>query len=117
MMKTQIGLGVLAIPSVFDVLGMIPGIIVLLAIAVITTWSDYYVGVFKLRHRSVYGIDDAGQKFAGHIGREVLGVAFVLCGFTLISASVDFGSLPMPGQLRHLSLLQNPNTPSASHNM
>lgn len=38
MMKTQIGLGVLSIPLVFDTLGMIPGIIVLLAIAFITTW-------------------------------------------------------------------------------
>lgn len=79
MMKTQIGLGDLAVPSVFDVLGMIPGIIVLLAIAVITTWSDYYVREFKLRHRSVYGIGDAGKKFAGRIGREVLRFTFVLC--------------------------------------
>jgi amino acid permease len=38
MMKTQIGLGVLSIPLVFDTLGMIPGIIILLAIASITTW-------------------------------------------------------------------------------
>ena len=38
MMKTQIGLGVLSIPLVFDTLGMIPGIIVLLGIAIITTW-------------------------------------------------------------------------------
>jgi hypothetical protein len=85
MMKTQIGLGVLAIPSVLDVLGMIPGTIILLAIAAITTWSDYYIGVFKLRHRSVYGIDDAGQKFAGRIGREVLGAAFVLCEFICVA--------------------------------
>jgi len=38
MMKTQIGLGVLSIPLVFDTLGMIPGIIILLGIAIITTW-------------------------------------------------------------------------------
>lgn len=38
MMKTQIGLGVLSIPLVFDTLGMIPGIIILLTIAIITTW-------------------------------------------------------------------------------
>ncbi|KAJ5763948.1 hypothetical protein N7533_002629 [Penicillium manginii] len=39
MMKSQIGLGVLAIPSAFDTLGMVPGIICLLVMAVITTWS------------------------------------------------------------------------------
>ena len=38
MMKTQIGLGVLSIPLVFDTLGMIPGIIILVSIAIITTW-------------------------------------------------------------------------------
>lgn len=79
MMKTQIGLGVLSIPAVFDVLGMIPGIICLLIIAGITTWSDYIVGVFKLRHRAVYGIDDAGQLMFGKIGRSVFGTAFCLC--------------------------------------
>ena len=79
MMKTQIGLGVLSIPAVFNSLGMIPGIICLLAIAIITTWSDYMVGAFKLRHPEVYGIDDVGQLLFGRIGKEVMGVAYVLC--------------------------------------
>lgn len=79
MMKTQIGLGVLSIPAVLDTLGMVPGVIILITIAVITTWSDYIVGVFKLNHRSVYGIDDVGYLLFGRIGREFFGVAFVLC--------------------------------------
>ncbi|KAF2098799.1 hypothetical protein NA57DRAFT_76037 [Rhizodiscina lignyota] len=78
MMKTQIGLGVLSIPAVFDVLGLIPGVICLITIAVITTWSDYMVGIFKLRHREVYSIDDAGGLMFGQIGRIVFGTAFCL---------------------------------------
>ncbi|KAM0424569.1 hypothetical protein ACHAPT_010287 [Fusarium lateritium] len=78
MMKTQIGLGVLSIPAVFDSLGLIPGIIALLAIAVITTWSGYVVGTFKLRHPEVYGIEDAGALMFGRLGREVFGIAFCL---------------------------------------
>ena len=81
MMKTQIGLGVLSIPAVFNSLGMIPGIICLLAIAIITTWSDYMVGAFKLKHPEVYGIDDVGQLLFGRIGKEVMGVAYVLCEY------------------------------------
>ncbi|CRK19004.1 hypothetical protein BN1723_011741 [Verticillium longisporum] len=77
-MKTQIGLGVLSIPAAFDTLGIVPGVLVLCAISAITTWSDYIVGVFKLRHREVYSIDDAGQLMFGRIGREVMGVAFCL---------------------------------------
>lgn len=87
MMKYQIGLGVLSIPQVFDVLGMIPGVICLLAIGGITTWSNYIVGVFKLRHRSVYGIDDAGQMIWGRIGREVLAIGFVLCKDAILFGS------------------------------
>ncbi|KAK5311275.1 hypothetical protein LTR93_011780 [Exophiala xenobiotica] len=78
MMKTQIGLGVLSIPAVFDTLGLIPGVICLLSIAVITTWSDYIVGTFKLRHPAAYGIDDAGWLISGRPRREILGIALFL---------------------------------------
>jgi len=61
MMKTEVGLGVLSIPEAFDTLGMIPGIIILLAIGGITTWSSYVVGQFKLNHPQVYGIPDVGK--------------------------------------------------------
>lgn len=80
MMKTQIGLGVLSIPAAFDTLGLIPGIISLLAIGLITLWSGYMVGAFKVRHPETYGIEDVGQKIFGRAGREVLGLGFALCG-------------------------------------
>ncbi|KAK1584960.1 transmembrane amino acid transporter [Colletotrichum navitas] len=86
MMKTQIGLGVLSIPSIFDTLGMVPGVVLLCVIGGITTWSDFMVGTFKLRHPEVYGIDDAGELMFGWVGREVLGAAFCLL-FTFTSGS------------------------------
>lgn len=81
MMKTQIGLGVLSIPVAFDALGIVPGVIILCVIAAITTWSDYMVGAFKLQHRDVYGIDDAGGLMFGRLGKMIFGCAFVLCEF------------------------------------
>lgn len=81
MMKTQIGMGVLAIPSALDVLGMVPGIICLLIVACITTWSGYIIGTFKLQHREVYSIDDAGQIMFGLPGRIILSAGFCLCMF------------------------------------
>ncbi|CAG8887454.1 unnamed protein product [Penicillium salamii] len=86
MMKSQLGLGVLSIPSAFDKLGIVPGMICLIVIAIITTWSDYMVGVFKLKHRSVYSIDDAGGLMFGPIGREVFGFVFCLCMLSEINA-------------------------------
>lgn len=85
MIKTMMGLGVLSIPSVFDTLGMIPGIICLLAVAAITTWSSIQIQHFKINHPSIYGVDDAGQMIVGRWGREVLYVAFILgTGFPLV---------------------------------
>ncbi|KAG8423486.1 hypothetical protein J3458_000376 [Metarhizium acridum] len=102
MMKTQIGLGVLSIPSVFDTVGLIPGVILLLVIGTVTTWSAYMIGVFKLRHRQVYGIDDAGGLIFGRIGREVFGVAFTLlltfaAAAALIGISVALNALSTHG--------------------
>jgi amino acid permease len=80
MIKTMMGLGVLSIPAVFDTLGLIPGIICLLAIAAITTWSSVQIQHFKVNHPSIYGVDDAGQMMVGRWGREILYIAFILGG-------------------------------------
>lgn len=79
MTKASIGLGVLSIPTVFDTLGIIPGVICLVAVGVIITWSGYVVGTFKQAHPEVYGVEDAGALMFGRIGREVFGAAFALC--------------------------------------
>lgn len=79
MIKTQIGLGVLSIPSVLDTLGMGPGLVVLVLIGVVTTWSNYMIGVFKKNHPSVYSIDDVGFLLFGRWGREFFYGAFLLC--------------------------------------
>ncbi|CAK3789419.1 amino acid transporter [Lecanosticta acicola] len=102
MMKTQIGLGVLSIPVVFTSLGLIPGIICLLAIAIITTWSDYMIGTFKLKHPEVYGIDDVGSLIFGRIGRYVLSIAFILywvfvAGSGMLGISIAFNALSSHG--------------------
>ncbi|KAJ4317539.1 hypothetical protein N0V84_007284 [Fusarium piperis] len=89
MMKSQIGLGVLSIPCAFDALGIIPGIICLLTVAALTSWSDYVIGMFKLRHREIWGIDDAAGLMFGRVGREFLGVAFVLFYMVTIAAAVQ----------------------------
>jgi amino acid permease len=74
----------LSIPVAFDALGVVPGVICLIVIAGITTWSDYIIGTFKLRHREVYGIDDVGELLMGRFGRYLLGGAFILCELTFV---------------------------------
>ncbi|KAI1641322.1 hypothetical protein F4809DRAFT_585990 [Biscogniauxia mediterranea] len=53
MMKTQIVLGVLSIPSAFDTLGIVPGVICLCAVALpallVTTMLVVHVGAFSIK--------------------------------------------------------------------
>lgn len=86
MMKTQIGLGVLGIPAVFNAMGIVPGVICLIAIGIITTWSDYMVGVFKINHPEVYGIDDVGLLIFGRVGQIIFSITFVLCKLHFLPA-------------------------------
>lgn len=102
MVKTQIGLGVLSIPSVLDILGMGPGLVVLIVIGGITTWSNYVIGTFKKNHPSVYGIDDVGYKIFGKVGKEVMAVVFVLfwifvAGAGMLGISISLNAVSYHG--------------------
>ncbi|WWC88616.1 uncharacterized protein L201_003529 [Kwoniella dendrophila CBS 6074] len=87
LIKSQIGVGVLSVPSVLSVLGIVPGIICLWIISGIICYSDYVLGQFKRRHPEVYGIDDVGYLlFRGKIGRDVIAVMYWLF-MTCVAAS------------------------------
>ncbi|KAF5708219.1 neutral amino acid permease [Fusarium globosum] len=90
MTKTQVGLGVLAIPKTFHTLGLIPGVFCLIAIGGMTSWSGYIVGTFKLKHKEVYTIDDAGKVMFGRVGREIFAVILML-NWVFVSASAMLG--------------------------
>ncbi|KAJ5454757.1 transmembrane amino acid transporter protein-domain-containing protein [Penicillium daleae] len=102
MMKTQIRLGVLSIPVAFDTLGLVPGGNILCVIAAFTTWSDYVIDDFKLRHRDVYGIDDAGGLMFGNPGRYQFGFAFCLywvfvAGSGMLGISISLNAVSTHG--------------------
>lgn len=79
MLKLQIGLGVLSLPEVFNTVGLIPGIILLVVVTAIATWTSYMVGVFKRNHPEIYSIDDAGALMFGRVGREFFAICLALC--------------------------------------
>jgi amino acid permease len=53
MVKVQVGLGVLSIPATLHTLGIVPGVILMLVICAMNSWSDWVVGDFKRRHPEV----------------------------------------------------------------
>jgi amino acid permease len=73
LINLQIGIGVLALPNTLHAIGMIPGIICILASGLITTYLDTVIGAFKRGHPEVYSIADTGYVMFGRFGKELFG--------------------------------------------
>ncbi|BEI85708.1 hypothetical protein CcaverHIS002_0511090 [Cutaneotrichosporon cavernicola] len=67
MIKVQFGLGVLVMPSILHTLGMVPGVIVLIALGLLTSWTD-----------CLHSLADVGMLMFGKVGREILFVMYWL---------------------------------------
>lgn len=95
--KSQLGLGVLGLPLTMDALGFLPGLISLVGLCIISTWTGILVGKFRLAHPDIYSIGDAAHLLFGKFGREFMGFAFwlfyTLCyGSALITISIAFNT-------------------------
>ncbi|GAA5998635.1 uncharacterized protein JCM10292_007119 [Rhodotorula paludigena] len=102
LMKTQIGLGVLTIPSAFHTLGLVPGLIVLCVMAIMTGWTDYEIGIFKINHPQVYSLSDCGKLMFGRPGSFIFAFATwmymaMTTGSAFISISTAFNAMSLHG--------------------
>lgn len=86
MTKANVGLGILQIPFVFQAIGIVPGIVLLIGMAILVAWCGSYIQPFKLNHPEVYGYGDIGQVLFGKWGREIFSIIFVI-NFIFVSAS------------------------------
>ncbi|TNY23546.1 transmembrane amino acid transporter protein-domain-containing protein [Rhodotorula diobovata] len=100
LIKSQIGVGVLGLPSAFSTLGLVPGILVFALFASATMWTDLEIGLFKLNHPQVYSISDCGTLMFGKWCGELFGAAYWLfctftCGSALLTISTAFNALSL----------------------
>lgn len=82
--------------------GVGPGLVVVFVIGILTTWTDYIVGTFKLAHPEVYTLADVGQIMGGPILRETLGIMYWLymtfvAGAGMLGCSTAFNALSEHG--------------------
>ncbi|KAJ5160632.1 uncharacterized protein N7482_007636 [Penicillium canariense] len=75
MIAETISLGVLALPKALSILGLIPGILAILGIGIISSYTGYTIGQFKRRYMQVHSMADAGDLLMGRLGRRLLGIA------------------------------------------
>lgn len=73
MVAETISLGILSLPLALSVLGIIPGLILLISLGLMATYSGYVIGQLKIVYPHIHSMADAGEVLFGRIGREVLG--------------------------------------------
>ncbi|EME77733.1 uncharacterized protein MYCFIDRAFT_45761 [Pseudocercospora fijiensis CIRAD86] len=92
MIAETISLGILSLPSVLASIGLVPGIILIIGLGVIATYTGYTMYQFKLVYPHVHNLADVGEiLFGGAVGREILGAAQVIfLTFTMGSHVLTF---------------------------
>jgi len=98
MIAETIALGVLSLPSVLLTVGMVPGIILIIGLGVIATYTGYNLGLFRLNHPTVCNMADAGEIIWGPFGKYLLGAGQVIflvfiCGSHCLTGAIAMNTL------------------------
>ncbi|KAF2674005.1 transmembrane amino acid transporter [Microthyrium microscopicum] len=93
--------GMLSLPSSLAVVGIVPGVILIVFLGIFATYTSYLLVQFKLRHPEVHSMGDAGYILFGPIGREVLASG------TVIFAVFATGGQLLAGQIALAQLSDN----------
>ena len=75
MIAETISLGILSLPSVLATIGFVPGIILIVAMGLLATYTGYVLGQYKAAYPRVHNLADALEVMWGPFGREIGGAA------------------------------------------
>lgn len=85
----EVGIGILSLPEAMQTLGLIPGIIAIVGLGVVTTYTAYVLVQFYRRFPTVMNIVDCCQIMGGMPLAVICAVAFILnLALTCASASL-----------------------------
>lgn len=94
--------GMLSLPSSLAVVGLAPGLILIIFLGAFAAYTSLLLVRFKLRHPSVHNMGDAGQILFGAFGREIfafgtLFFAVLLAGGQMLSGQIALAKLSENG--------------------
>jgi amino acid permease len=73
MVAETISLGILSLPRAMADLGIVPGLILLICLGAMASYSGFVIGQFKLRHPHIHSFACAGDVLFGKWGRRIIG--------------------------------------------
>ena len=74
--------GMLSLPAALAVVGIVPGVVLIVFLGIFGLYTALVLVDFKLRHPAVHNMGDAGHVLGGPILREILAagtVIFAVC--------------------------------------
>lgn len=80
MIAETISLGILSLPSVLATVGLIPGILLIIGLGVMATYTGYVIGQFKVAYPGVHSMADAGEILFKPLGMPRFGKEFLGAG-------------------------------------
>ncbi|KAK4619898.1 N amino acid transport system protein [Fulvia fulva] len=94
--------GMLSLPSSLAVVGMAPGLVLIIFLGIFAAYTSVLLVRFKLRHPEVHNMGDAGKIMFGVVGREVfsfgtIAFAFLLAGGQMLSGQIALSNLSSNG--------------------
>lgn len=93
--------GMLSLPSSLAVVGIVPGVIIIVFLGVFATYTSWLLVKFKMRHPQVHNMGDAGFVLFGPFGRELLAFG------TIVFAVFATGGQLLAGQIAISALSDN----------
>lgn len=84
----QVGIGILSLPAMLHTIGLIPGIITIISMGVLATYTAYILIQFYRRYPSIRDVVDVAKIMGGRPLEILVGVAHVL-NLCLICASAN----------------------------
>ncbi|CCC11765.1 hypothetical protein SMACR_04747 [Sordaria macrospora] len=88
-----IALGSLSLPGAFATLGMVPGVILSVAMGLICIYTAHVIGQTKLKHPEIAHYADVGRVMFGRWGYEIISFMFVLQLIFIVGSHVLTGTI------------------------
>ncbi|KAJ5957812.1 Amino acid transporter transmembrane [Penicillium viridicatum] len=88
MVAETISLGILSLPAAIAGIGLVPGLIILIGLGLLSTYTGYVIGQFKWRYPHISSMADAGEVLMGPFGRELFGTGQLLFLIFLMASHI-----------------------------
>lgn len=102
LITNQVGLGILSLPRVLHILGIVPGVIAIIGLGIVSTYTAYELLQFYRRHPHCVNMADMARVVGGLPFEIILGIGLFIniiltCGSVTVTISVALNTITNHG--------------------